>query len=218
MVGVKFVGRLGNQMFQKAAVIGYANKHRMGYTFSQEMNYPIYKEPCFEYQEIPYMNNVYLLGYFQSDKYFSHCKEEVVDYFTKDWNREPIDKVSIHVRRGDYVNIECHPVVTMEYLNEAIKIFTDKGYTDNDFIIFTDDKNWCRENLPFEIADGNELEDMELMSRCKHNIISNSSYSWWGAYLNRNKDKTVVAPRLWFAGSKKDINVSDIYCKNWIVL
>jgi len=216
MVSCKFVGRLGNQYFQKAAVIGYALKHNMGYTFSQEMNYPIYKEPCFEYQEIPYMNNLYLSGYFQSEKYFSHCKSEIIDYFTKDWNREPINKISIHVRRGDYCNIECHPVVTMDYLNEAIKIFKDKGH--NDFLVFTDDKQWCRDNLPYDIADGNELEDLELMARCEHHIISNSSFSWWGAYTGVNPNKTVIAPKKWFAGSKENINVSDIYCKGWIVI
>ena len=218
MVGVKFIGRLGNNMFQKAVAIGYAIKHGMDYTFSQEMDYPIYKEKCFEYQEIPYMNNVYLSGYFQSDKYFNHCKDEIVDYFTSDWDRTPINKVSIHVRRGDYCNIECHPVVTMEYLNEAIQIFKDKGYKESDFLIFTDDKEWCYSNLPFEIADGNELEDLELMSRCEHHIISNSSFSYWGAYLGVNPNKIVVAPSKWFAGSKENVNVSDIYCDGWIII
>ena len=218
MVGVRFIGRLGNNMFQRSAVIGYARKYNVGYTFSQDMDYPIYKEKCFEYTEIPYFNNVKLSGYFQSEKYFNHCKEEIIDYFTKDWNRTPINKISIHVRRGDYCNIECHPVVTIEYLNEAIQIFKDKGYTDKDFLVFTDDKTWCRDNLPYEIAEGNELEDLELMSRCEHHIISNSSFSYWGAYLGVNKSKVVIAPKLWFAGSKKDINVSDLYCQGWIVI
>lgn len=217
MVNCKFIGRLGNQMFQKAATIGYAIQHGVGYTF-EDTSFPIYKEPCFEYREIPYMNNLCLSGYFQSEKYFNHCKEEILEYFTSKWNREPLKKVSIHVRRGDYVNIECHPVVSIEYLNKAIEIFKKMGYKDDDFLVFTDDKNWCSSNLPYEIADGNELEDMELMSRCAHNIISNSSFSWWGAYLNRNKDKIVVAPKLWFSGSKANVNVSDIYCEGWIVI
>jgi|TARA_Y100000310_G_scaffold169451_2_gene169510 predicted SnoaL-like aldol condensation-catalyzing enzyme len=217
MISTKFVGRLGNQMFQKAAVIGYGIKHNVGWTF-KDTNFPIYKEPCFEYVEIPFKNNLCLSGYFQSDKYFNHCKEEIIEYFTEGWNREPIDKISIHVRRGDYVNIECHPVVTMEYLNEAIQVFKNKGYTDNDFLVFTDDKAWCSVNLPYPISSGDELEDLELMSRCEHHIISNSSYSWWGATLGVNKDRVVVAPSKWFAGSKEDVDVSDIYCDGWIVI
>ncbi len=216
MVSIKFVGRLGNNMFQKATVIGYAIKNGMDYNFKQDLNYPIYKEPCFEYKEVPYFDNICLSGYFQSEKYFSHCRGEILEYFN--FNSEPIDKVSIHVRRGDYVNIECHPVVTLEYLNEAIQRFKNVGYKDRDFLIFTDDRTWCGEHFPFEIAEGNELEDMELMSRCEHNIISNSSFSWWAAWLNQNPNKVVIAPKLWFAGSKSDVNVSDLYCAEWIVL
>lgn len=217
MVSISFIGRLGNQMFQKAAVIGYSIKHGMGYTF-KETNFPIFKERGFHYTEIPYQNNVKLSGYFQSAKYFSHCKQDIVEYFTNGWNRKQINKVSIHVRRGDYCNIECHPVVSINYLSKAIQLFKDKGFTDNDFLVFTDDKNWCRSNLPYEIADGNELEDMELMSRCEHHIISNSSFSWWSAFLGVNKDRIVVAPKLWFSGSKKDINTNDLYCSGWIVI
>jgi hypothetical protein len=202
-------------MFQEAATIGYALKHNMPYEFNLQ-GLPIYKEPCFEYREIPYMENLCLSGYFQSEKYFSHCKEEIIKHFTKDWNREQINKISIHVRRGDYCNIECHPVVTLEYIKKAVKYFKDLGY--NDFIVFTDDKQWCSENLPFEISNGNEREDLELMSRCEHNIISNSSFSWWGAWLNPTPNKIVIAPDKWFAGSKENVNVSDLYCKGWVVL
>ena len=215
MVSCKFIGRLGNQMFQKAAAIGLAYKNNDTYTF-EENNFPIFTERGFHFQDIKYSGDICLSGYFQSEKYFKHCRQKILDYFN--FNAEPLKRVSIHVRRGDYLNVECHPVVTLEYLNKAINHFKNIGYNDKDFLMFTDDKEWCRANFPFEISNGNELEDIELMSRCEHNIISNSSFSFWGSWLNRNPNKIVIAPKIWFAGSKENIDTSDLYCENWIVI
>lgn len=228
MVTVNLIGGLGNNLFQIAATIGYAEQHGLQFYFPPQKyfkNLPtkensediVYKEKSFSYDEIPYYPSVCLSGYFQSEKYFSHCRKKILKVVG--FSKQKVIKISIHVRRGDYLQTECHPVVTLDYLNSAINYFKLKGFKDKDFLIFTDDKVWCKENFPtFEIAKGNELEDLESMSRCVHNIISNSSYSWWAAWVNDNKFKEVIAPKIWFSGSKSDIDLKDLLPIKWIKL
>lgn len=227
MVTCKLYGGLGNQLFQMAAVMGYAKKHNLKYYFPLrkylkelptrkifELN--TYKEKAFNYNEIPPFTSVCLDGYFQSEKYFDNAREEILE--AVGFDNKPLNKISIHVRRGDYLQTDCHPAVTLDYLNASIGYFKLRGYKDEDFLIFTDDKEWCSANFPFKIANGNELQDLELMSQCEHNIIANSSYSWWGAWLNQNANKIVISPKIWFSGRKANLNTSDLYCKNWIKL
>ena len=133
--------------------------------------------------------------------------------------------VSIHVRRGDYLTskIYCN-LGESEYYNNAIKYISKKD--DNlQFLIFSDDSEWCKKNLKLPsnsiFVDWNRKSDsyidMQLISMCKYNIIANSSFSWWGAWLNSNNDKIVIAPNNWFS---KDSLYDGTYIipKDWVVL
>ena len=189
----------------------------------------IYKEPCFEYQPIP--NVDIIKGFFQSPKYFEHNWDKLKDYltFTKDI---PIQTktVSIHFRIGDYLK-PCHsthhPILTEEYYLNAIKHF-DNSYN---YIVFIekdsiDEMNKRFPNLlksiNYKIANTitnieTDIDELQLMSKCEHNIIANSSFSWWAAYLNKNEDKVVVAPKKWF-GPRGPKHWQDVYTENMVIL
>ena len=193
-----------------------------------------YNEPYFHYKQITNTDNsIKLDGYFQSEKYFSDFSEEIKKLFSIDQQTENflqqkykniIDNsktCSIHVRRGDYLNVgDYHPTQTQEYYNKAINFF-DKEETI--FVIFSDDINWCKqtfESLPNKIfIEGNkDFQDLYLMSKCANNIIANSSFSWWGAWLNQNKNKKVIAPKKWFGPALENHNTHDLYLEEWITI
>lgn len=172
-----------------------------------------------------------VLGFLQSDKYFLHIEAELRQLLTF---RESIqntaegifpvldaETVSIHVRRGDYVQLQhCHPLCTLDYYQAAVANFFDKDYY---FIIFSDDIEYCKsvfgsqENILY-LNNTDPYIDLCLMSMCDHNIIANSSFSWWGAWLNKNKHKRVVAPKQWFGPMYSNHDTKDLYCNNWIIL
>ena len=178
----------------------------------------------FTFYEIPYTKNLILQGYFQSEKYLDreHILELYkIDDVTEEYIKTKYDpyflenSISIHVRRGDYIGRVRHPVQGMEYYNKAMKHFSDTN-----FIVFSDDIEWCKENFKgdeFTFIQEDDYIDLYLMSMCQHNIIANSSFSWWGSYLNQNKDKIVIAPDNWF-GTDRRLKTENIYCKNWIKL
>ena len=121
---------------------------------------------------------------------------------------------SIHVRRGDYVNHWLHHIDLRNYYNFCFKQFENVHY-----YICSDDIEWCKNNLLFDnilFVEGlDDIEDMWLMSLCKNNIIANSTFSWWGAWLNKNPDKKVISPNNWF-GNHVNINQNNIIPENWI--
>jgi len=177
-------------------------------------------------------DNTYIEGYWQSEKYFkdieSIIRQEIV-------LKKPIankyenlihktNSVSIHIRRGDYVTNkrirEAHGACSLNYYYKAIKKIT-RAITSPHFFIFSDDINWVKENLKTKhpitfISDNNtkDYEELILMSKCKHNIVANSSFSWWGAWLNNNQDKIVIAPQKWF--NNASINTKDLIPESWI--
>ena len=178
--------------------------------------------------------NVYLDGYWQSEKYFADIKdvirrEFVVKYEFDSQNREMANRiaetesVSIHVRRGDYVSIpETNmPLCGLDYYARCVKVIS-KMVPDPHFYVFSDDREWIVENLRFDYAttfvthnDVNKgYEDLRLMSMCKHDIIANSSFSWWGAWLNPNANKVVLAPRKWH--KDESIDTQDLLPESWI--
>jgi hypothetical protein len=135
--------------------------------------------------------NINLHGYFQSPMYFDAYREDLLDIL--EFNHELINfkrgkpLVSIHVRRGDYLALQNnHPVCSHEYYDTAINYFDGCN-----FMFFSDDIGWCKENFvgpQFLFSEGfSESEDLQRMRLCDHNIIANSTFSWWGAYLNKNK-------------------------------
>lgn len=170
--------------------------------------------------------NVFLSGYFQSSKYFDHHRTEIIKLFNIPY--EPLlDFVSIHVRRGDYLRFpDKHPTVTYEYLKAAVLHFVGIGY--KSFIVCSDDIPWCKTALsPLRVISGaefsysenaKEVQDLALMSCCAHNIISNSSFSWWSHWLNRNPDKICIAPEAWFGPGNAHLKSFDIYPQNCIKL
>ena len=176
--------------------------------------------------------NKKIVGYFQTEKYFKEFRHELIKEFqpkTKfnSYQNELLnlikenDTCSLHIRRGDYVSSkianETHGTCSEKYFERAIDYLMNKGVINNKTLlfIFSDDIKWCRENICFVQGDAYHVElDMLLMSKCKNNIISNSSFSWWAAWLNENKNKTVIAPSKWF---KKDIK-HDIIPESWVKL
>jgi len=132
---------------------------------------------------------------------------------------------SIHIRRGDYtsnVNSNIHGTCSLEYYKKATEYMQNK-YKDIYYYIFSDDITWVKENLKLENAVYIESEekripheDIYLMSLCSNNIIANSSFSWWGTWLNNNLNKTVIAPKRWFEDNKLHAQSQDIVCDSWI--
>lgn len=207
------------------------------------LNYPkIYKETSFEFQENLFLikKPVYLEGYFQTFKYFVRHEDLIRKIFLfpidkmDEVNKDILNKIknlnsiAIHVRRGDYVNDEItaqyHGSCSLDYYLEAIKLMASKN-KDFTLVFFSDDSDWVKEkfiDLPYSkiVVDNNKEEDswkdMLLMSSCNHNIIANSSFSWWAAWLNESLEKIVVAPKKWFATSDK--NANDLIPSEWIRL
>jgi Glycosyl transferase family 11 len=196
-------------------------------------------EPHFHYwSEINSLpSNDYLVGYWQSEKYFADVATKIREDFTfklplNQLNSELAKQlsqknaVSLHVRRGDYVNNKKNAVTyqfcSLDYYQAAILQIASQVESPY-FYIFSDDIAWVKENLNIEFSHqyidhnhGTEsYNDMRLMSLCKHNIIANSSFSWWGAWLNPSPDKIVVAPKFWFAN---ETNTQDLIPQSWIRL
>lgn len=171
-----------------------------------------------------------LTGYYQTEKYFLHIEDHVRELLTfKPEIQQAADKlfpnvngstIAIHIRRGDYVyQQQFHPTCTPEYYLQAASLFEVEN---PHYIIFSDDVDYCKglfaesENVLY-IDNKDPYIDLCLMSMCDHNIIANSSFSWWGAWLNNNPNKKVIAPKQWF-GSAYNHNTKDLYCNNWIVI
>lgn len=178
-----------------------------------------YEEPAFHYNEIPHKPNLNIIGYFQTERYFEDYKDDIRNFFTPK-QKFPFQKgiASIHVRRTDYLQFpNHHPVSSMSYFESAMeRTGVDK------FLVFSDDIAWCKQNFTgnqFEFSEGqHEVTDMALQAKCEHNIICNSTFSWWSAWLNKNPNKIVVAPKKWFGPALACHNTKDLYPDNWIVL
>lgn len=240
VVTCEYKGRLGNNLFQIAVAVSYAKRisavsvfspWRYSKVFSNNLdfingeklkNYHMYEEKGFQYSpiEIPSsFDRIKLSGYFQSEKYFDETLVREVFTPRKDlirYLREKYDlnnSVSVHVRRGDYLGLQdYHPVQNMDYYQEAFSYFQDSK-----FYVFSDDIDWCKNNFKgnFVFIDKqDDYLDMFLMSLCNHHIIANSSFSWWGAWLNKNKDKRVIMPKKWF-GPSANHDINDLICHNW---
>lgn len=194
-------------------------------------NRPIIKEKSFSFDEELFNNCpdwVTLQGFFQSEKYFKHIRNQLlIDFQFHDnivelatevisnWN-EPI---ALHIRRTDYVANPNHTVLPIEYYERSLNIFEN----DREVIIFSDDPEWCLNHTLFSSnrflvsqTENNAL-DLCLMTLCSGHIIANSSFSWWGAWLS-NSEK-VIAPSGWFKGTNNEhLNTKDLIPNNWIVI
>jgi len=198
-----------------------------------------FREKHFQYEpsyaRLP--DQVYLDGYWQSSRYFKNIKNIIRKEFQPialpgKTNEDLMDSmaqsssVALHIRRGDYLSnptaINYHGVCSLDYYRTAIDFMIDKLQNPN-FYIFSDDLEWAKENLnirhPVYYVDNNSgenaFQDLRLISNCKNQIIANSSFSWWGAWLNPNPSKIVIAPQKWFLVDK---DTSTLYPDGWIKL
>lgn len=254
------LGRLGNQMFQYAALKGIAanrgyqicippsvNKnewtdHQLNNAFKMETlsslqyQYIDYDRPTLNesgfsfdeklFNECPDWVNIQ--GFFQSEKYFKHIRNQLlVDFQFHENILEPAEQVvsnwskpiALHIRRTDYVTNPNHTALDLDYYEKALKKFDN----DRTVIIFSDDPEWCMNQKLFEsdrflISEtNNNYLDLCLMTLCKGHIIANSSFSWWGAWLS-NSEK-IIAPSGWFKGSNNEhLDIKDLTPENWIVI
>jgi len=189
-----------------------------------------YREPNFFYQEIPKLDKIILYGYYQSPKYFDDYKNIIIKELKLLDDREFLKYDGfLHFRIGDYKNIECHPVCDINYY---IKCFEDIYKKDNkelNFVYYFEEENKLevedkvnilREKFKrFSFTKINtEMEDykqMLSMTTMKYCVIANSSFSWWGAYLNDRKDKVIYLPKTWFVGSLGHYDTSELIMENW---
>lgn len=186
-------------------------------------------------------DGVYLDGYWQSEKYFVDITEIIRREFTVKFPQTEKNKdleemitsresVSLHVRRGDYVSnpkmSQEHSICEPDYYLRCVEQLT-RTVKDPHFFVFSDDSEWSRDNLkqtyPTTFVDHNkadrDYEDLRLMSLCRHHIIANSSFSWWGAWLNTRNDKIVFAPKQWFTKKVQSLRkMDDLLPATWNVL
>lgn len=258
-VTADLMGQLGNQFFIIAAATSLAMDHgataafpdlKQVHAFNIPLNYqqvfskinvdlesPIqnyYLEKNFHYDPIPFASNIKIRGWFQSERYFRHHKNEILELFAPSpqistYLNEKYEflinhpnTVSIHYRayrKENPYNANVYADCNLQYFEKAISLFSSDAL----FVVFSDDITYCKEmfqNLPFQfyyIEGEAHYHDLYLMSFCKNNIICNSTFSWWGAYLNRNPDKKVIAPAEWFHPSYKT-DTYDLIPEEWIVI
>lgn len=248
MITCNLIGRLGNQLFQIATTAAHAWRTGQQYAFPTTASgsytgetyfhhlpkvnprrpFRVYNEKGHHYTPIPtHLTDVKLNGYWQCEKYFKEYRQEVIELF----ELEPIKMkagCSIHIRLGDYVQFkDKHPPISIAYLNEAISFIKQETATGH-FLVFSDDiqsakgllantEHW--DNAWFDYCEESDPKiAMRKMSGCWYNIIANSSFSWWGAWLNPNPDKIVIAPKVWFGPGNNNLTDRDIVPENWIRL
>jgi hypothetical protein len=230
-------GRLGNQLFQVAATIGTARRNHCDFIFPhwwyspfflhplpQSDNIPVeatYEERDLAYTPIDLEVSTNLWGYFQSEKYFKHCENELRHYLTPNdrlmamvypcleklfHHLDQSKTCSVCIRRGDYVgNIFYAQLYDTSYYQNAFRRFD----TDTEFVVFSDEIDWCRNyfreqryrKYSFTFAEPpQDLAGMFVMASCTNHIIANSTYPWWGAWLNPSQTKRVIAPDARYSG------------------
>ena len=197
-----------------------------------------YIEPSFNYNKnfFNIKNNTLIEGYFQSEKYFIKIRKDLLKLFkikntsSKKSNQiinqaHDCKSISLHVRRGDYISnknaVQFHGFTNENYYKKAISLMNSR--VDNPkYFIFSDDIKWVKNNfhLPeesiFVSHNKSGLEDMRIMVECKHNIIANSSFSWWSAWLGNIRGRVVIAPKTWL--NDADTDTSDVIPERWIAI
>ncbi len=190
------------------------------------------KDKYFHPLNISKNDDIYLNGYWQSEEYFKNIRNIILNEFRlkqelNSKNKKMLNKikknnsVTVHFRRTDYVSDkktnQFHGVCSKNYYKNAVEILNNKIRNPH-YFIFSDDINWCKKNVrldknqTFVDINSEGYLDFELMKNCKHFIIANSTFSWWGAWLSTNKNKLVIAPQQWF--NKKD--EGDTIPRTWI--
>ena len=246
-------GRLGNKLFLVAAMIGLAERYndkvllphwQYGDIFNNIPTSKLemiqssvnvrYREPHFHYTKIPYKQgtNMDLFGYFQSEQYFDHCREQIKFYFNP--NADVLNKVQdkwddirstvkvkeenivlVQVRTcSDYDN-DYHGILPIEYFEKAFKKFPKCK-----FVMFSDDIEKCKNSFKHHgihfVDNTDPVVDLFLSAKCSHAIIPNSTFSWWSAWFIENPQKRIIAPKAWFGPRGRAVNnTKDLYVSNW---
>jgi len=259
------LGRLGNQLFQIAATVSHAksmgtkalfneweyNKFMLNpiddtFTdangcFINEREHDLFSATYHEYRPITKANNLFLTGFFQSEKYFMQHRELICKTFSPKHHFLQVVKSSgsgflnqnnlcaIHIRRTDYLDKpDFHTNLQLQYYFDCLARLSEKLHGDViNVVIFSDDIAWCKANFKYPsrhlyFSEGNSnIVDLYLMAHCKHHIIANSSFSWWGAWLKRmftdNKGYT-FAPAHWFGPKCEHTIIKDTYCNDWDIV
>jgi hypothetical protein len=267
MISILLQGGLGNQLFQLFTAISYALDQKEKLVIPSEkvdiLNRPTYwisllkrlkesvekvdikkikklPEAGFHYTPLPLEQNVMLVGYFQSYKYFQKHYDVIYKKLNFNIEQESIrskyltmnDTISLHFRIGDYTNVQLHHTILKDdyYIRAIREIIRRTKKSDWNIIYFCEEKD----NLPvkqrlykikksfpdlqFHKADDSmqDWEQLLLMSCSNHNIIANSAFSWWASYLNTNPDKIVVYPKTWFGAANYDKSTKDMFPPNWV--
>ena len=193
----------------------------------------IHEEPHFHYSSSidNIQDNTDLTGYYQSERYFKHASKQIRNLFKFKQQHvdssnnlfsyleiDPHETTSLHIRRGDFVaKQQYHPLQSPQYFFEATISARLKNV-----LIFSDDIQWCKDNIKSKNVYYSNLtscfSDMKAMSMCRYNIIVNSTFGWWGAWLNEHPDKIVIAPKLWFGPGNAHLDASDVIPSDWIKL
>tara|TARA_Y100000593_G_scaffold4019_1_gene7991 strand:- start:151108 stop:151881 length:774 start_codon:yes stop_codon:yes gene_type:complete len=215
---------------QGRKVNNYADNVLRNIKFSPDLSIRhLYQEPYFHYRKIEYKPDMCLRGYFQSEKYFKEHEDYIRNIFSPDERSLDIidskystllekSPVAIHVRRGDYLQESAwNHICSLEYFRESMTHFEK----DTTFLIVSDDIEWCKKsfdekNIVF-IENNLDYIDLYLISLCRGVIMSNSTFSWWGSWLNQNPSKTVIAPKQWFL-PVANLDFKDIVPPEWIKL
>lgn len=224
MITAKLKGGLGNKMFQMASTIGIAINNNLdwGFDFGEDgfnnlhtnvdCSYKKTVKVPWGYHDIKVDDDAILDGYMQSEKYFAHCKSLIKYLFNIDYKSDLLVPFSaIHFRGGDYTGNKCHNVLDKDYWDKAISLLPN-----DPIMVFTDDIDAAREmfNNKYPVASNRDMYDMYVITRAKSIIMSNSTFSWWGAWLSNAE--TVIAPKKWFGGKKATWDTTDLYCDEWI--
>ena len=240
-------GRLGNQMFQYAAMLGISDLTGYEFGFSPgrllecfkincgtplhaavQVKY-LYSEPEFSFNPEVFKcpDSVDFVGYFQTEKYWIHARDKVLKQFRflEDFSHGYGEFTSLHIRRGDYVSLkETHTCLAdTDYYDRAIQALDPEK-----IVIFTDDKEWIERSGNLDkwrkgreavlTLDSSDAKELQAMSKAKNAIIANSSFSWWGAYLGPHQSGgRIISPAAWF-GSSGPKNWNDVYCQGWEVI
>ena len=246
MITVKLMGGLGNQMFQRAYGLALS---RAGYNVAfnrtalvqpgreyaldefESLPLVVNDEPAIHEQGISFQTSLLsprdgsvMVGYWQSEKYFSHVADDVRKAFQfRIAMPRYRDAIAVHVRRGDYLDLQhFHGMPSREWYIGAVSAIRLRHGAHLSVIVVSDDPQWCRAYLPedWHIAGGipNKYRDMQIIASCAHSVISNSSFSWWGAWLgDGDPQRMVIAPTHWYANPTMQDD-RDVVPERWIRL
>ena len=241
------MGRIGNQLFQIASTIGISKKNNKSFSFPNWQYSKYFKlkyeknegdnqcvtikenQFCYTDFNLTSNSNYDLYGYLQSFRYFENIN--IYDYLDfEEIFYEPIFKsfdfensISIHFRRNDYLKLShIYENLDINYYHNCLNMAKDIFET---IYVFSDDIDWCKLNFNYSgkkiifIEGNSDIEDLMIMSKCKNNIISNSTFSWWAAFLNKNENKKIYCPENWFKLPNNEIvnfKCEDLIPENWI--